>query len=172
MRSHGKVPRTFKIDELEAEVRMYVDELDFERETAVKRRQWEQDAAREYEIIRVMAQHDDPIRVWEALQMFWETFEEYDPDGLEEHFKPMKKVQIYVDQSAISLFPYLVNAAKKLGVLVQRAERYTQAAAAITYLLALPELRQKFEPKGIPILTFRKAGVSDDLVHELAQLAR
>jgi hypothetical protein len=172
MRTHGKVPRTFKIDELEAEVRVYVEELDFERETEVKRRQWEQDAAREYEIIRVMAQHDDPDRVWQALQLFWDTFEDYDPDGLGERFRPMKKLHLYVDTSAISLFPYLVAAAKKLGVQIQRAERYTQAAAAITYLLALPELREKVERKGIPIFTFKHAFVNDEFLGELIQLAQ
>ncbi len=172
MRSHGKVPRTFKIDVLEAEVREYVEEMDFERETAVKRQQWEQDAAREYDIIRLMARHDDPARVWEALQTFWDTFEDYDPDGLGERFKPMKTLRLYVEQSAISLFPNLVTAAKQYGVNCVRTERYDSADAILVYQLLLPEMREKFERKGVPIFTIKSIMPRDDLLRELVKLAK
>lgn len=172
MRAHGKVPRTFKIDAMEAEMREYVDALDFERETAVKRQQWEQDALREYDIIRVMAQHDEPERVWEALQTFWDTFEDYDPDNLGVRFKPMRTLKLYVEQSAISLFPLLVEAAQHDGVNVTRSERYDHADAVIAYMLLLPEMREKFERKGIPIFTFRSGIVSDSALRDLLRLAK
>jgi hypothetical protein len=172
IRSHGKIPRTFKIDALEAEVREYVDHLDFERETAVKRQQWEQDAAREYEIIRVMAQHDHPERVWEALQSFWDTFEDYDPDELGERFKPMRKLRLYVEQSAISLFANLARAAKKHSVDVMRVERYDHADAVIAYMLLIPEVADKFARKEIPVFTLRGMEPSEDMLRGLMRLAK
>jgi len=172
MRAHGKVPRSFKIDVLEAEVREYVDALDFERETAVKREKWEQDAAREYDIIRVMAQHDEPERVWEALQTFWDTFEDYDPDGLSAKFKPMRTLRLYVEQSAISLLPLLIEAAKQQGVIVQRSERYDHADAVIAYQLLLPELRDKFERKQVPVFILRRAEVDNSTLSDMLRLAK
>ncbi len=45
-------------------------------------------AAAQYDGLLVMAQHDTPERVWAALLVFWESYPDYDPDGLDDKFRP------------------------------------------------------------------------------------
>lgn len=41
----------------------------------------------QYAVLQIMAQHDTPARIWNALQIFWQTYPGYDPDTLA-RFKP------------------------------------------------------------------------------------
>lgn len=78
IRKFGYVPKFYPLDEYEAEIY-----------SAIKL----QETARDYTIIRLMAQrvlkkHEDPMRVWNALQSFWEMHPGYDPDDLSAQFRP------------------------------------------------------------------------------------
>jgi hypothetical protein len=42
----------------------------------------------------------------------------------------------------------------------------------IAYMLLLPEMRDKFERKEIPVFTFRSVIPRDDTLRELAKLAK
>lgn len=36
----------------------------------------------QYDVLKIMGQHDTPRRVWDALQIFWQSYPNYDPDNL------------------------------------------------------------------------------------------
>lgn len=79
IRASGYVPKFYPIDDYEQEVR-----------EAIRR----QEAERDYEIIRLMAERamrlqTDFERVWGALQMFWEMYPGYDPDDIATQFRQM-----------------------------------------------------------------------------------
>ena len=67
--SNVKIPRTFNID-------MYARDVSAEIET--------EECEREYNILRRMAKAKNPhaTRIWEALQTFWESYPDYDPDDI------------------------------------------------------------------------------------------
>lgn len=51
------------------------------------------EAERNYQIIRMMAERalrgrEDPARVWQALQKFWQNLPGYDPDDIANYFRP------------------------------------------------------------------------------------
>ena len=78
--SGAKLPRAFKIDEHEKDIWTEIEAEEREQE---------------YSVLRRMAQAKQPnaARIWSALQTFWETYPEYDPDELT-RFKPIPVVQI------------------------------------------------------------------------------
>ncbi len=75
-------------------------EVAIERERAERQRQqeaaeeerrqqeWLAAAEREYAMLRLLARHEEPERVQAALQVFWQSYEGYDPDGLAEKVRP------------------------------------------------------------------------------------
>jgi CheY-like chemotaxis protein len=72
IRASGKAPKVFNIDTHEQEIWA---ELEAE----------ERD--REYEVLRMMARRAKPTGLWEALQVFWQSYPDYDPDSFV-RFKP------------------------------------------------------------------------------------
>jgi formylglycine-generating enzyme required for sulfatase activity len=96
IRESGDMPRWFDVAQLEHEIQAEIareEEAERQRHGAEEaeraRQEWEAARVREYAILRVMAGHEeDPVRVWAALQMFWEAYGDYDPDGLAEKVRP------------------------------------------------------------------------------------
>lgn len=72
IRSSGKAPRVFDVDAHEREVWLAIEAQ--EREA-------------EYNILRLMAQRPNHAHLWESLQVFWQSYPDYDPDNLV-RFKP------------------------------------------------------------------------------------
>lgn len=54
----------------------------------------------QYAVLQIMAQHDTPARIWNALQIFWQTYPGYDPDTLA-RFKPPPPKR----STSLDLFP-------------------------------------------------------------------
>ena len=80
IRDSGLAPSVFDIDGYEREIQAAV-----ERETAEhERRERDEKAQREYEIIRMMAEHEAPERIWQRWQVYRQTYPDvdYDPDGM------------------------------------------------------------------------------------------
>lgn len=76
--SFVKAPRTFDVAYYRQQV-----------QTAI----WQEEAAGEYEILRMRARREPPERVWAALESFWQTYPGYDPDKLAEQCQAaLKKV--------------------------------------------------------------------------------
>lgn len=73
IRASGQAPRIFNVDQFTQEIAQHLAY---------------QDAEREYQILRIMAQQDSPDRVWAAFQVFRESFPDYDPDDLATRFRP------------------------------------------------------------------------------------
>jgi len=72
IRASGKAPKVFNVDQHEREIWDAV--LAEEREA-------------EYDVLRLMAQRANTAGVWDALQVFWQSYPDYDPDQLV-RFKP------------------------------------------------------------------------------------
>jgi len=73
IRASGKVPRTFNVDGHEADVWAAIEAE-------------ERDC--EYGVLRQMAGQPNTRRVWEALQVFWQSYPAYDPDNLARFQEP------------------------------------------------------------------------------------
>jgi formylglycine-generating enzyme required for sulfatase activity len=72
IRASGKAPKVFNLDQHEQEI--WDAMLAEEREA-------------EYDVLRLMAQRANTAGVWDALQVFWQSYPDYDPDQLV-RFKP------------------------------------------------------------------------------------
>lgn len=72
IRASGKAPKVFNLDQHEQEI--WDAMLAEEREA-------------EYDVLRLMAQRANTAGVWDALQVFWQSYPDYDPDELV-RFKP------------------------------------------------------------------------------------
>lgn len=84
IRDSKQAPRFFRLDEYEYEI---LEEIE------------KQKAERDYAILKMMAarvkkQLESADSVWEALQMFWETFPGYDPDELAGLLRPQPEHEI------------------------------------------------------------------------------
>lgn len=78
IRASGYMPRYYPIDDYEHEIRAAMAQEELERE---------------YDVIRLMAdrarkKRDGHSRIWKALQAFWDTYPDYDPDELGVEFCP------------------------------------------------------------------------------------
>lgn len=81
IRKSGYVPKFYPLDEYEAEI-----------QSAIRL----QETERDYAIIRLMAQRvqrkgENPLRVWNALESFWQMYPGYDPDDLAAMFRPQSE---------------------------------------------------------------------------------
>jgi len=77
--SGAKLPRAFRIDEHEKDIWAAIEA---------------EESAQEYSVIQRMAQakQPNPARIWSALQAFWETYPDHDPDDLA-RYKPAPPAQ-------------------------------------------------------------------------------
>ncbi len=74
-----------------------------------------QEADRNYNFIRTMADRsrrgrEDRLRVWQALELFWEKYPAYDPDDLGAQFRP-EQAPIPAPQAEINTAPQRTSAA-------------------------------------------------------------
>ncbi|MBL8154175.1 MAG: SUMF1/EgtB/PvdO family nonheme iron enzyme [Anaerolineae bacterium] len=67
IRASGTAPRVFNADAHESEIwaALEAEERD-----------------KEYEVLRLMARRSNPVGIWDALQVFWQSYPAYDPDNL------------------------------------------------------------------------------------------
>lgn len=72
IRASGRAPRVFNIDALEAEIWAAIEAAERDKE---------------YAVLRLMSRRSNPTGLWDALQVFWETYPGYDPDNFT-RFKP------------------------------------------------------------------------------------
>lgn len=73
IRASGKAPRVFNIDSHEKEIWAAIEA---------------EERDREYEVLRMMVARPNPVGIWEALQKFWVSFPNFDPDNLA-RFQPL-----------------------------------------------------------------------------------
>jgi len=73
IRASGKAPRVFNVDQHERDIWAEIEG---------------EERDKEYAVIRLMANRRNPTGAWEALQIFWQTYPDYDPDELGVKFKP------------------------------------------------------------------------------------
>jgi formylglycine-generating enzyme required for sulfatase activity len=67
IRASGKAPRIFDVDAHEREVWAAIET---------------EERDKDYEVLRLMARRSNPASVWEALQVFWQSYPNHDPDNL------------------------------------------------------------------------------------------
>jgi len=72
IRASGRAPRVFDVDQHERQLWEALEEAERDRE---------------YQVLRIMATRPKPTGIWEALQIFWQSYPGYDPDDLA-RFKP------------------------------------------------------------------------------------
>ncbi|MBK9745828.1 MAG: SUMF1/EgtB/PvdO family nonheme iron enzyme [Chloroflexi bacterium] len=73
IRSSGKAPRVFNVDQLEREIWAAIEAEEREKE---------------YDILRLMSRRANKEQVWSALLVFWESFPKYDPDHIADLVRP------------------------------------------------------------------------------------
>ena len=73
IRETGRAPRFFNFDEVETEIWEKIEQAELDNE---------------YAILRLMAEREPAIRVWTALQVFWESYPDYDPERIADRVKP------------------------------------------------------------------------------------
>jgi hypothetical protein len=84
IRASGEDPTPFDPDALERRV-----QSEIERENRAREEQaWLAERDKQYKRLRVIESYADPETVWAALQTFWKTFPDYDPDGIAEDARP------------------------------------------------------------------------------------
>lgn len=93
--SYGNVPTWIKLEQLRSDIQPEIDRLEEElrreaerREAEHRQQELEEIIQQQYNLIRLIAAHDSPTRVWESLQEFWAGFGHYDPDNLAVKFRP------------------------------------------------------------------------------------
>ncbi len=88
IRNSGKAPRVFKVDTHEQEIWKALEAEARERE---------------YDVLRLMVTaHRSPTTIWEAAQVFWQSFPDHDPDNLARFNPALAKP---VRSTALSLLP-------------------------------------------------------------------
>ncbi len=73
IRASGQAPRVFNVDALEQEIWDVLEAAERDKH---------------YDLLRQMAKRASPQRVWDALQVFWQDFPDYDPDGIAVTVRP------------------------------------------------------------------------------------
>jgi hypothetical protein len=84
IRASGEDPSPFDPDALERRVQSEIEVENRAREEQA----WLAERDKQYIRLRVLESFSDPETVWAALQTFWKTFPDYDPDGIAEDARP------------------------------------------------------------------------------------
>ncbi|MGB7340064.1 MAG: SUMF1/EgtB/PvdO family nonheme iron enzyme, partial [Phototrophicaceae bacterium] len=75
IRASDNAPRLFNIDVHEQEIWDAIEA---------------QERDQQYELLRLMARRSNKKRVWDALQVFWQDFPNFDPDTIAEKVRPLQ----------------------------------------------------------------------------------
>lgn len=78
IRASGEDPSPFDPDALERRVQSEIEKENRAREQEA----WLAERDKQYKRLRVLESFSDAETVWAALQTFWKTFPDYDPDGI------------------------------------------------------------------------------------------
>ena len=76
IRASGQAPRVFNLDAHEQDIWWAID---------VEERD------QEYDVVRLMAKRPNKAHAWEALQVFWQSYPDYDPDGIAKMVRPWQE---------------------------------------------------------------------------------
>ncbi|MEO1644420.1 MAG: toll/interleukin-1 receptor domain-containing protein [Chloroflexota bacterium] len=79
IRASDNVPRLFDVDAHEKEI--------WEAKERAERDE-------QYDLLRMMAKRGSKKRTWEALQIFWQDFPDYDPDGIGDSLQPVSNYRV------------------------------------------------------------------------------
>jgi hypothetical protein len=86
IRASGEDPSPFDPDALEQRLQKEIEAANRAREEQA----WLAERDKQYNRLRVIASYTDSETVWAALQKFWQTFPDYDPDDLAADARPRK----------------------------------------------------------------------------------
>lgn len=79
IRESGGAPRFFDLDQAEQNIWTEIERGECEKE---------------YALLRLMAAREPAAQVWAALQAFWESYPDYDPDGITDRVRPVPAVAV------------------------------------------------------------------------------